>query len=84
MKLSFLLPALGLSLVAATVSALEPLPSDDGSSITTVITKAQPSKSAPLPVAIPADHAAVRYSGRFEKKEDAAMVCAWPASAVTA
>jgi len=83
MKLSFLLPALGLSLVAATVSALEPLPSDDGSSITTVITKVQPSKAAPLPVAIPADHAAVRYSGRFEKKEDAAMVCAWPASAVT-
>ncbi len=38
---------------------------------------------APLPVEVPADSAALRYDGRFERTNAREPVCAWSASAVT-
>lgn len=59
------------------------VPTDDGSTVTTVVTTVQPSKPTSLPVQVPPDHSGLSYSGRFDKKNPGAAVCAWPASAVT-
>ena len=48
------------------------VPTDDGTSIT-----------AALPVQVALSDPGLRYSGRFEKKEAGAAICAWSASAVT-
>lgn len=71
-----------LSLLSPLAMAQDKLPTDDGTVTTTIITTVEPSKAAPLPVAVAPNHAALKYSGRFDQQEDGAM-CAWPASAVT-
>lgn len=63
--------------------AQEKVPTDDGSVLTTVVTTVQPSKAAALPILVAPDHAGLKYSGRFEKKDPGTAICAWPASAVT-